>query len=126
MFVSSMTCLLSVRTAARMRKSTNAGKKNRFMVNSVLTEALTMWDNLRWAVDFCGVNGRHMIGSTWTGNEACAHDDEPARALLFCSRSKARAWVAGQNAELKARNDWWGRKNHYRVVRVRETVRRVT
>ena len=84
-----------------------------------------MWDNLRWAVDFCGVNGRHMIGSTWTGIEASAHDDEPTRALLFCSRAKARAWVAAENAELKARNDWWGREHSYRVVRVRETVRRV-
>ena len=84
-----------------------------------------IWDRKLWAVEFTGRNGAKMlIGSLWHGETMTRsyYDGEPARALLFQSRSAAREWCKAEEAKYDGRNDCcadW----RFRPVRVRETVK---
>ena len=83
------------------------------------------WDRQLWGVEFIAPREKPtMIGTAWNYRIAKAYDGEPPRALLFTTRSTAREWCDKKNAEYRARSDFV-RHWRMRVVRVRETVRRV-
>lgn len=78
------------------------------------------WNRKLWGVEFLYGKGQPvLVGSMW---HSITRDPfylgEPTRALVFQTRKQARTWVAEKMA-----NRSYGR---FRVVRVRETVRKIT
>ena len=85
------------------------------------------WDRLLWGVLFSSgfKGGSTLIGSSWDDLHVgkSSYPGEPTRALLFCSRSLARAWC---RAKLDKYRDYpaghpcleWT----FRPARVRESV----
>lgn len=85
-----------------------------------------------WSRQLCGVtlrswNGRAMLlGASWLDEyrKRGQYPGEPRAALLWCSRSHARAWVRNKMEWVRARpagdvcREW-----RFTVVRVTETVR---
>ena len=81
------------------------------------------WQRLLWGVVFSGdTRDRPMLlGTGWNGPDPAAYPGEPTRALLFMSRSAARAWCATKQASYAGRTDCcatW----RFRPMRVRETI----
>lgn len=82
---------------------------------------MKLWDKLLWAIEFKSDYDRtgetHIISTLWNGGFATGYLNEPARALVFQTRKDAREWVENRQDI----SDTW----HFKVVRVRETVRAV-
>ncbi len=82
------------------------------------------WDTKRWGIEFRSpLTKPHLLGAGWCNARRAIdyHPDEPARALLFCTRKAARAWCANECAKFAGCSDCcadW----RFRVVRVRERV----
>lgn len=84
------------------------------------------WNRLLWGVEFSGP-GRDkpmLLGSLWHGVKPTPYHDEPTHALLFRTRSVARAWCRCQMNVYRGRTDCCARWR-FKPVRVRETVRRI-
>ena len=76
------------------------------------------WNRKLWGVEYVSAKGEaHLCDSTWDNHVGESYAGEPARALLFCQRAAARLWVR-RFGQLQA-------GACFRVVRVRETVRKV-
>jgi len=84
------------------------------------------WNRKLWGVEFTSNNGRKLLlGSLWYHEFTHLrkyYDQEPTRALLFCTRKAAREWCKKEQAKYAHRTDCcadW----RFRPVRVRETVK---
>lgn len=79
------------------------------------------WDRKLWGIVFLATRPRDrpiLIGGAWhVSGQVKSYQGEPTRALVFQTRSDARDWV-------KTRAGWGAER--YRVVRVREIVRKMT
>jgi len=84
------------------------------------------WDRKLWGVQLVGVMRERpiLIGQIWHDlHHRGLHKDEPTRALLFVSRSAARAWCKAKMDSYKDRPEYeLTRKWRFRAVRVREKV----
>lgn len=93
-----------------------------------LDQPVRRWNRLLWGVQFTGSikdDAPMLIGDLWaTDLGGTPHFGEPTRALLFCTRSQARAWCAETMRKWRdgqQRDDIVSRWM-VRPVRVRETV----
>ena len=81
------------------------------------------WKRELWGVEFRGVDRKKMLlGSLWHSVRPTPYYDEPAHALLFMTRSAARAWCRNQMNISKGRTDYYGQWK-FRAIKVVETVR---
>ena len=84
------------------------------------------WNRNLWGIELSTPYKRtpFLLGSLWHEVKPTLYHGEPTRAFLFARRSIARKWCEEQNKlnaqRMGACKDW-----RYRVVRVRETVRKV-
>ena len=95
------------------------------LVLSVRVPRMTRpWRRLLWGVEFSsgGTERPLLIGESWHSNvRPESYPGEPTRALLFTTRSAARAWCARKLATYAGQTDsraLW----RFRPIRVRETV----
>jgi hypothetical protein len=85
------------------------------------------WNRKLWGVEFKSYRGGWgLIGAGWHPDYGRGHHGEPSRALLFTTRAAARQFVSQKQAEWRQRSpddvlSHW----RLRVVRVRETVKRI-
>ena len=83
------------------------------------------WDRTLWGVVLTsGLEDKTIISEAWHVErfKRSAYPSEPPRALLFMSRSAARAWCRDQNEEYRGRADSLA-KWSFTPVKVRESVR---
>lgn len=82
------------------------------------------WNRKFWGI-VLHTNDRDpmLLGSLWAGgNQLVRYDDEPTRALLFCSRKKAREFCRKRNEYYKDHKSNTLNKWRVKVVRVIEKV----
>ena len=80
-----------------------------------------MWDKKLWGIEYTMFDGRKIIISNMRHHYSTAphlYPGEPSRAMLFTTRKAAREWMAREQYYSIPRKEW-------RVVRVRETVRKI-
>jgi hypothetical protein len=83
------------------------------------------WNRVLWGVTFSSPRTKQpmMLGQIWRNDSHVRiyYDGEPSRALLFKTRSTARAWCREQHQKYAGRDDvcaeW-----RFRPIRVREAV----
>ncbi len=77
------------------------------------------WNRLLWGIEYVSTKSKPvLIGAFWDDRvfgRGDFYDGEPTRALLFCTRQSARDWCKISNK---------AHPSQFRIVRVRETVRR--
>ena len=83
------------------------------------------WDRILWGVEFRGRDKEEppiILGTLWHDqpHRRYFHEDEPTRALLFCTRKQARDWCRQSN-ERDGHLDW-----KYTPIKVRERVAKIT
>jgi hypothetical protein len=89
---------------------------------------MTAWDRKLWGIHFQGSlkEPPRLIGAAWDDKARMAPSyylGEPTRALLFQTRSHARAWCDARHAEyMRYDADHVCRRWRFTPVRVRETV----
>ena len=89
------------------------------------------WDRKLWGIHFIGSfkEKPRLIGAVWDEQVRATPNyyfGEPTRALLFMTRSQARAWCDAAHAKfLNYDKDHICRKWRFRPVRVRERVTEV-
>jgi hypothetical protein len=86
-----------------------------------------LWDRKLWGIEFRGSlkdDRPRLIGAGWldSAHLVSYYQGEPTRALLFTTRTEARAFCDVQHAKYIGRTDCCA-KWRFRPVRVRETVR---
>ena len=81
------------------------------------------WKRELWGVELRGADRtKILIGSLWHAVQPTPYHDEPPHALLFRTRSVARAWCRDQMNKNKGRTDCCGQWR-FRAIKVIETVR---
>ena len=80
-----------------------------------------MWNKKLWGIEYTTELGEKIIISNlWHSykTDRKYYHSEPIRAMLFCTRKAAREWIKSDFHSPAARGE-------LRVVRVRETVRKI-